>query len=122
MNIAVLLGDGIGPEVIAQAVRVLKALAGHGVHLEIAEAPIGATAYERNGDPLPPATFEVARWADAILFGSAGGFEHEALPRGKRPGDAVLCPRKTLTLYANFRPAVMLPELIGASTLSSSGS
>jgi 3-isopropylmalate dehydrogenase len=117
MRIAVLPGDGIGLEVTAQAVRILRALERRGVRLEFHEAPIGAAAYEQCGDPLPPATLELARRADAILFGAAGGFEYEALPRGKRPGDAVLRLRKTLNLFANFRPAVMFPELIGASTL-----
>ncbi len=117
MTIAILPGDGIGPEVVTQAVRVLRALERRGVHLELEEAPIGATAYEKHGDPLPPATFELAQRADAILFGAAGGFEYETLPRGKRPGDAVLRLRKTLTIYANFRPAILFPELLGASTL-----
>jgi 3-isopropylmalate dehydrogenase len=117
MKIALLPGDGVGPEVTRAAARVLRALERHGVRLDFAEAPIGAAAYDRFGDPLPSETLALARDADAILFGAAGGFEYEALPRGKRPGDGLLRLRKTLGLYANFRPAILFPELIGASTL-----
>jgi 3-isopropylmalate dehydrogenase len=117
MHIAVLGGDGIGPEVVAQAVVVLKALERHGVRFEYAEALIGAAAAERFGEILPKSTFELASGADAILFGAVGGYEEDALPRGKRPGDALLHLRKALGLYGNFRPVVMFPELIGASTL-----
>jgi 3-isopropylmalate dehydrogenase len=117
MKIAVLAGDGIGPEVIAQAVKVLRAVAGTDVALELAEAPIGGVAYEAHGDPLPEATLALARKADAILFGAAGIPGDEALPYAKRPGAALLRLRKDLDLFANFRPAFLFPELADASTL-----
>jgi 3-isopropylmalate dehydrogenase len=117
VNIAVLPGDGIGPEVTKQAVRVLKALDRHGLRFEFTEAPIGVAAYRASGSSLPDATFKIVEQADAILFGAVGGYQEDALPRGARPGDALLHLRKALGLYANFRPVVMFPELIGASTL-----
>jgi 3-isopropylmalate dehydrogenase len=117
VKIAVLPGDGIGPEVVRQAVRVLKALERHGVRFEFREAPIGASAHQAGGNPLPESTFEIASQAEAILFGAVGGYQEDALPRGLRPGDALLHLRKSLGLYANFRPVVMFPELINASTL-----
>ena len=117
MNIAVLPGDGIGPEVTKQAVRVLKALDRRGLRFEFTEAPIGAAAYESSGSSLPDTTFKIVERADAILFGAVGGYQEDALPRGTRPGDALLHLRKALGLYANFRPVIMFPELIGASTL-----
>lgn len=117
MHIAVFGGDGIGPEVTAAAVRVLKALEPHGVRFEFSEAPIGATARRLHGKILPESTMALATKADAILFGAAGGYEEDALPRGERPGDALLVLRKTLGLYGNFRPAIMYPELIATSTL-----
>ncbi len=117
MHIAVLGGDGIGPEVVAAAVRVLKALERHGLHFEFSEALIGAAATKAEGTILPEATKRLVEAADAILFGAAGGYEEDALPRGQRPGDALLVLRKSLGLYGNFRPAIMYPELLGASTL-----
>ncbi len=117
MHIAVLGGDGIGPEVTTAAVRVLKALERHGLHFEFSEALIGAAAAKAEGTILPEATMRLADNADAILFGAAGGYEEDALPRGQRPGDALLVLRKSLGLYGNFRPAIMYPELVGASTL-----
>ena len=115
--IAILPGDGVGPEVIAQAVLVLKALDPHGVGIEWDEAPIGGIAYETSGDPLPQATLDLAKKADAVLFGAVGGSQYATLPRGKRPGDGLLRLRKSLGLYANLRPVVAFPELIGVSTL-----
>src|ERR1700734_2568559 len=117
MKIAVLAGDGIGPEVVAQAVRVLKALEGPGLRFEFTEAAIGAVAHRKHGTSLPDETFELAKRADAILFGAVGGYQEDAFSRGERPGDALLHLRSSLGLYANFRPVVMFPELIGASTL-----
>lgn len=117
MKVAVLPGDGVGPEVIAQAVRVLKALERHGVCIELAEAPIGGVAYDMLGDPLPQETLDLAQRADAILFGAVGGSQYASLPQGKRPGDGLLRLRKSLGFYANLRPAVMFPELIGGSPL-----
>ena len=117
MKIAVLAGDGIGPEVIAQAVRVLRAAVGNRMPMELVEAPIGGAALDQFDDPLPAPTLELARKADAILFGSAGVPGDEKLPYEKRPGASLLRLRKDLGLFANFRPAFMFPELIGASTL-----
>ena len=117
MKIAVMAGDGIGPEVTAQAVKVLKAVAGKAQPLELMEAPVGQAGIEAAGDPLPPASSEIARKADAILFGSAGMPGDEAIPFGMRPGACLLRLRKELGLFANFRPALLFPELIGASTL-----
>lgn len=117
MKIAVLPGDGIGPEVTAQAVKVLKAVLGSAQATELVEAPIGQAGIDSAGDPLPTATSEIARKADAILFGSAGMPGDEAIPFAMRPGASLLRLRKELGLFANFRPAFLFPELIGASTL-----
>ena len=117
MKIAVLPGDGIGPEVTAQALKVLDVFAREGMPLEFERALIGGCAYDATGHPLPDATFALARDADAILFGAEGGFEYETLPRGLRPGDALLTVRRELDLFANFRPVVAWPELVGASPL-----
>jgi len=117
MKIAVMPGDGIGREVTAQAVKVLKAVIGRTQSLELAEAAIGQAGIDTAGDPLPAATTEIARKADAILFGSAGMPGDEAIPFMMRPGASLLRLRKELGLFANFRPAFLFPELIGASTL-----
>ncbi|SAL60109.1 3-isopropylmalate dehydrogenase [Caballeronia cordobensis] len=117
MKIAVLPGDGIGPEVTAQALKVLDVFAREGLPLEFEQALIGGCAYDATGHPLPDATFALARDADAILFGAEGGFQYETLPRGLRPGDALLTVRRELDLFANFRPVVAWPELVGASPL-----
>ena len=115
MKIAVLPGDGIGKEVTAQAVRVLKAVLGSAA--EFTEAPVGGAGLKAAGVPLPPATLELARNADAILFGAVGGPGDESGPRDKRPGLGLLRLRRELSLFANFRPAFLFPELIGASSL-----
>jgi 3-isopropylmalate dehydrogenase len=117
VKIAVLPGDGIGPEIIAQALKVLRALAGAGLKLETQEAPVGGAGYDASGDPLPDATLRLAREADAILFGSVGGWQYDQLPRPKRPEQALLRLRKELELFANLRPATIYPELAAASTL-----
>ncbi len=117
MKIAVLAGDGVGPEVIAEAVKVLRALAHGGLTLEIEQAPVGGAAYDAAGDPLPSATLELARKADAILFGAVGGPRYDVAPRAKRPEQAILRLRKELNLFANLRPAAVFPELADASTL-----
>jgi 3-isopropylmalate dehydrogenase len=114
MKIAVLPGDGIGPEIVAQAVRVLQRL---GLPLELQQAPVGGAGYEAAGDPLPQATLRLARDADAILFGAIGGPQYDALPRDKRPERGLLRLRKELGLFANLRPANVFPELAGASSL-----
>ena len=115
MKIAVLPGDGIGKEVTAQAVRVLKAVAGSAA--VFTEAPIGGEGVKAAGVPLPPETFELAKRSDAILFGAAGLPGDELGPRHLRPGLGLLTLRRELKLYANFRPAILFPELIAASSL-----
>ncbi len=117
MKIAVLPGDGVGPEVTRQAVKVLKTVVGNQAALELAEAPIGQAGVEAAGDPLPAATLEIARKADAILFGAAGIPGDEAIEFAMRPGASLLRLRKDLGLFANYRPVSMFSELIGASTL-----
>src|SRR5262245_31530456 len=117
MRIAVLPGDGIGPEIVGQAVKVLKALQAHDLQLDLQEAPIGGAGYDAAGDPLPEATLTLARQADAVLLGAVGGPKYDALPRAKRPEQGLLGLRKELGLFANLRPAVLYPELASASTL-----
>jgi len=102
MKIAVLPGDGIGPEIIAQARKVLLHLR---LDLEMQEAPVGGAGYEAAGDPLPPATLALARQADAVLFGAVGDLRYDRLERAKRPEQAILGLRKELGLFANLRPA-----------------
>jgi len=114
MKIAVLPGDGIGQEITVQSVRVLKAL---GLPMELEEAPVGGTAYDLTGEPLPASTLKLAKAADAILFGSIGGPQYDNLPRPKRPEQALLGLRKQLNLFANLRPSIVYPELVNASTL-----
>jgi len=115
MLIAVLPGDGIGPEVTTQARRVLEALALPGVVYE--EALVGGAAYHAMGHPLPAATLDLAKRADAILFGAVGDPTCDALERHLRPEQAILGLRKELTLFSNLRPAKCFPELTNASTL-----
>ncbi len=117
MKIAVLAGDGIGPEIIAQAQRVLEALRRDGLPLEFESALVGGAATDAHGDPLPAATLALCQAADAVLFGAVGGPQYDALPRAQRPEQGLLGLRKGLGLFANLRPAVIYPELAGASTL-----
>ena len=117
MKIAVLAGDGIGPEITGQAVRVLQALSSDGPRIELEFAPVGGAGYDAAGDPLPEATLKVAGQADAILFGSVGGPKYDTLPRAKRPEQGLLRLRKHFDLFANLRPALVYPELAHASTL-----
>ena len=114
MKIAVLPGDGIGPEITAQAVRVIDAL---GLGIEMAQAPVGGAAYDQAGDPLPPQTIALCEASDAILFGAVGGPQYDALPRAMRPEQGLLRLRKHFDLYANLRPAIVYPELAHASSL-----
>ena len=102
---------------MAQACRVLDVLRGEGLKIEIEEAVVGGAAYDALGDPLPEATLRLAQQADAILFGAVGGPRYDALPRDKRPERSILTLRKALDLFANLRPAILYPELAGASTL-----
>ena len=117
MKIAVLAGDGIGPEIVAQALKVLRALASDGLRVELEEAPFGGAGFDAYGDPLPEATLKLAKAADALLCGAVGGPRYDALPRVQRPEQGILRIRKELGLFANLRPAVLYPELVGASTL-----
>jgi 3-isopropylmalate dehydrogenase len=114
MKIAVLPGDGIGPEIVAQAVRVLQKLE---LPLQMQTAPVGGAGYEAAGDPLPATTLNIAKEADAVLFGAVGDLRYDQLERSKRPEQAILGLRKALGLFANLRPARVHPELAGASAL-----
>ena len=114
MKIAVLPGDGIGPEIVAEAVKVLNAL---GESFEMEEAPVGGAGYEAKGHPLPEETLKLAKEADAILFGSVGDWKYDNLARELRPEQAILGLRKHLALFANLRPAICYPELTAASSL-----
>lgn len=114
MKIAVLPGDGIGSEIVAEAVKVLNRLV---PQLSLEEAPVGGAAYDLHGHPLPPATLELAKQADAILFGAVGDWKYDTLAREFRPEQAILGLRKHLELFANFRPAICYAELTAASSL-----
>lgn len=114
MKIAVLPGDGIGPEIVTQAVNVLKGL---NLNLEMTEAPIGGAGYEAADDPLPDATLKLAKDADAVLLGAVGDWKYDKLERHLRPERGLLRIRKELNLFANLRPALLYPELASASTL-----
>ncbi len=115
MKIAVFAGDGIGPEVTAQAVRVLQALDLPG--LELTEGDVGGAAYKKHGHPLPEATLEIARQSDAILFGAVGDFDCDHLERHLRPEQAILGLRKAMGFFANLRPAKLFAGLEDASAL-----
>jgi 3-isopropylmalate dehydrogenase len=117
MKIAVLAGDGIGPEIVREALKVSRALARDGLGVEIEEAPFGGAGFDAHGDPLPETTLKLARQADAVICGAVGGPRYDALPRAQRPEQGILRIRKELGLFANLRPAVLYPELVGASTL-----
>ncbi|AVO34246.1 3-isopropylmalate dehydrogenase [Ottowia oryzae] len=114
MKIAVLPGDGIGTEIVAEAVKVLNAL---DLGLEMEQAPVGGAGYEASGHPLPPATLKLAKEADAVLFGAVGDWKYDTLDRPLRPEQAILGLRKELGLFANFRPAICYEQLVGASSL-----
>jgi 3-isopropylmalate dehydrogenase len=117
VRIAVLPGDGIGPEIVAQAVALLEALRAEGLSIETTQAPIGGAGYDAAGHPLPPETLRIAQEADAVLLGAVGGPRYDALPRALRPEQGILGIRKALGLFANLRPALLYPELAAASTL-----
>ena len=114
MKIAVLPGDGIGTEIVAQALRVLGCL---DLRFETETALVGGAAYEAHGHPLPDATLALAKAADAVLFGAVGDWKYDTLDRALRPEQAILGLRKHLGLFANFRPAICYPELTHASSL-----
>ena len=116
MRVAVLAGDGIGPEIVAQATKVVRKL---GLALELAEAPVGGAGYQAAGDPLPAKTLALAKEADAVLFGAVGDPRFDKLERAKRPEQAILGLRKELGLFANLRPARVHVELAAASALKS---
>lgn len=117
MNIAILAGDGIGPEIVAQAVRVLNALKSDGLNITLEHGLIGGCAVDATGEPYPEATHQLALQADAILLGAVGGPKYDALPRAQRPEKGLLGIRKALNLFANLRPAILYPELAAASSL-----
>ncbi len=119
MKIAILSGDGIGQEIVPEAVKVLRALSGSGFKPEMIEAPIGGAGVEAADTPLPPATLALAREADAILLGAVGAPQYHSLPRTKQPGFGLRQLRKELDLFANFRPVTLLPELRDARSASS---
>ncbi len=114
MKIAVLPGDGIGTEIVAEAVKVLNTL---GLDLQMEQALVGGAAYEVHGHPLPESTLKLAQESDAILFGAVGDWKYDKLDRPLRPEQAILGLRKHLGLFANFRPAICYEELVGASSL-----
>jgi 3-isopropylmalate dehydrogenase len=114
MKICVLPGDGIGPEITAEAVRVLKAL---DLKFEMEEALLGGCAVDATGNPYPEATQKLAQAADAVLLGAVGGPKWDSYPREQRPERGLLGIRKQLGLFANLRPAILYPELANASTL-----
>ena len=117
-KIAVLPGDGVGPEIVVEAVKVLDALRrDFGLNIEMEQAAIGGAAYDAAGDPLPEATLDLAKRADAVLLGAVGGYQYDALPREKRPERGLLRIRKELNLFANLRPALLYPQLADASSL-----
>ena len=117
MKIAVLPGDGIGPEIVAQAAKVLEALRSDGLKLEMEYAHIGGAGYDAAGDPFPAATEKLVLASDAALLGAVGGYQYDTLPRELRPEKGLLRIRKTLNAFANLRPAMVYPELVNASSL-----
>lgn len=117
MKIAILAGDGIGPEIVAQAGRVLEALRSDGLKLELEQGLLGGCAVDAAGEPFPEATRRLVAEADAVILGAVGGPRYDALPRQLRPEQGLLGIRKALNLFANLRPAVLYPELADASTL-----
>ena len=117
MKIALLAGDGIGDEIMREAVRVLDVLRKEGLSIETAEAKVGGAAYDAHGDPLPASTLELVKRSEAVLFGAVGGPQYDKLERNKRPERAILDLRKECDFFANLRPATVFPELADASTL-----
>jgi len=116
-RVLVLPGDGIGPEIVAEAVKVLDKLVGEGLDIELDEGLVGGAAYDATGTPLPEATLDMAREADAILLGAVGGYKWESLDISVRPEKGLLGLRSELGLFSNLRPAVLAPQLADASSL-----
>ena len=114
MKIAILPGDGIGPEIVEQAVRVLNTL---GESFEMESAEVGGAGYAAYGHPLPEKTLKLAQEADSVLFGAVGDWKYDTLERALRPEQAILGLRKNLKLFANLRPAILYADLANASTL-----
>ena len=119
MKIAILPGDGVGPEIVAEAVKLLERLRREGLPIETETAAIGGAGYDAAQDPLPEATLKLAQAADAILLGAVGGPRYDGLPRGLRPEQGILAIRKALGLFANLRPTLLYPELASVSSLKS---
>ncbi len=117
-NIALIKGDGIGPEIIDEAVKVLDAVAAcENLEFNYQEVLMGGCAYDMTGDPLPQETIDVSLASDAVLFGAIGGQKWDTLPREKRPESGLLRFRKELGVFANLRPATVYDELVNASSL-----
>lgn len=116
-KIAVLPGDGIGQEIVAEAVKVIEALKAHGLDVEMEEGLVGGSAYDETGSPLPPETLKLAKESDAILLGAVGGYKWESLDIAVRPEKGLLGLRAELDLFANLRPAILYPQLADASSL-----
>lgn len=116
-HIAILPGDGIGPEIIGQTVRVLDKLIAEGLDADYQYAPLGGAAYDEYGHPYPEFTQNLCRQADAVLLGAVGGPQYDKLERSLRPERGLLAIRKDLNLFGNLRPAILYPELANASTL-----
>ena len=117
MNIAVLAGDGIGPEITREAIRVLEVFQAEGLPLSFEYAPIGGAGYDEYGSPYPQFTQDICQKADAVLLGAVGGPQYDKLDRPLRPERGLLAIRKDLNLFANLRPAILYPELANASSL-----
>lgn len=116
-KIAVLPGDGIGPEIVAEALKVLSALKADGLQIEWEEAPIGGAGYDAAGKPLPDETLALARASDAVLLGAVGGPRYDTLERDLRPERGLLAIRSEMELFSNLRPAILYPQLADASSL-----
>jgi 3-isopropylmalate dehydrogenase len=117
MNILILPGDGIGPEIMAQAIRVLEKFKAEGLPIALSHGHLGGAAYDAHGHPYPEATQKLAHAADAIMLGCVGGPKYDTLPRAMRPEQGLLGIRKDLKLFANLRPAMLYPELAASSSL-----
>ena len=117
MKILILPGDGIGPEIVGQAVRILERFKTEGVPIELEHGLLGGAAYDAHGHPYPEVTRQQAHAADAIVLGCVGGPRYDTLPRALRPEQGLLAIRKDLSLFANLRPALLYPELAAASSL-----